>query len=53
MNLSGTVGLEAARSRFAGADAALAELLGRADAVLVDMHVVGSHARIADKPQRL
>src|SRR6185503_21133602 len=38
VNLSGLVYLQAVRSPFADADAALAELRGRTDAVLVDMH---------------
>ena len=47
VNLSGTVALQAARSPFAEADAALAELRGRADAVLVDMHAEATSEKVA------
>jgi metallophosphoesterase (TIGR00282 family) len=47
VNLSGTVGLQAARSPFAEADAALAELRGRADAILVDMHAEATSEKVA------
>jgi 2',3'-cyclic-nucleotide 2'-phosphodiesterase len=47
LNLSGTVALQAARSPFAEADAALAELRGRADAVLVDMHAEATSEKVA------
>jgi 2',3'-cyclic-nucleotide 2'-phosphodiesterase len=47
LNLSGTVGLQAARSPFAEADAALAELRGRADAILVDMHAEATSEKVA------
>jgi metallophosphoesterase (TIGR00282 family) len=47
VNLSGTVFLQAVRSPFAEADAALAELDGRADAVLVDMHAEATSEKVA------
>jgi 2',3'-cyclic-nucleotide 2'-phosphodiesterase len=47
VNLSGTVALQAARSPFAEADAALAELRARADAILVDMHAEATSEKVA------
>jgi metallophosphoesterase (TIGR00282 family) len=47
VNLSGTVALQAARSPFAEADAALAELRGRTDAILVDMHAEATSEKVA------
>jgi metallophosphoesterase (TIGR00282 family) len=47
MNLSGTVGLRAARSPFDEADAILAELEGRADAVVVDFHAEVTSEKVA------
>ncbi|MFL5841397.1 MAG: TIGR00282 family metallophosphoesterase [Thermoleophilaceae bacterium] len=47
VNLSGMVFLEAARSPFAEADALLAELRGRADHVLVDMHAEATSEKVA------
>jgi hypothetical protein len=47
VNLSGMVYLEAARSPFAEADAVLAELRGRADHVLVDMHAEATSEKVA------
>jgi 2',3'-cyclic-nucleotide 2'-phosphodiesterase len=47
VNLSGLVFLQAVRSPFAEADAALAELRGRADAVLVDMHAEATSEKVA------
>ena len=47
VNLSGLVYLEAVRSPFADADAALAELRGRTDAVLVDMHAEATSEKVA------
>jgi metallophosphoesterase (TIGR00282 family) len=47
MNLSGLVFLQAVRSPFAEADAALAELRDRADAVLVDMHAEATSEKVA------
>jgi metallophosphoesterase (TIGR00282 family) len=47
VNLSGMVFLEAARSPFAEADAVLAELRGRADHVLVDMHAEATSEKVA------
>jgi 2',3'-cyclic-nucleotide 2'-phosphodiesterase len=47
LNLSGTVGLHAARSPFPEADAALAELRGRTDAILVDMHAEATSEKVA------
>jgi len=46
-NLSGLVFLQAVRSPFAEADAVLAELRGRADAVLVDMHAEATSEKVA------
>ena len=47
VNLSGMLFLEAARSPFPEADAALAELRGRADHVLVDMHAEATSEKVA------
>jgi 2',3'-cyclic-nucleotide 2'-phosphodiesterase len=47
VNLSGTVFLQAARSPFSDADAALAELADRADHVLVDMHGEATSEKVA------
>ena len=47
INLSGQVFLEAARSPFAEADALLADLRGKADAVLVDMHAEVTSEKVA------
>ena len=47
VNLSGQVFLEAARSPFAEADALLAELRGKADAVLVDIHAEATSEKVA------
>jgi metallophosphoesterase (TIGR00282 family) len=47
LNLSGQVSLSAVRSPFAEADAALAELSGKADAVLVDMHAEATSEKVA------
>ena len=47
VNLSGTVALQAARSPFAEADAAVADLRGRADAILVDMHAEATSEKVA------
>jgi metallophosphoesterase (TIGR00282 family) len=47
VNLSGMLFLEAVRSPFAEADAALAELGDRADAVLVDMHGEATSEKVA------
>jgi 2',3'-cyclic-nucleotide 2'-phosphodiesterase len=47
MNLSGLVFLQAVRSPFAEADAALAELRERADAVVVDMHAEATSEKVA------
>jgi metallophosphoesterase (TIGR00282 family) len=47
VNLSGLVFLEAVRSPFAEVDAALAELRGKADAVLVDMHGEATSEKVA------
>jgi 2',3'-cyclic-nucleotide 2'-phosphodiesterase len=47
VNLSGTLYLEAARSPFHEVDAVLAELRGRADAVLVDMHAEATSEKVA------
>jgi metallophosphoesterase (TIGR00282 family) len=47
VNLSGLVFLQAVRSPFAEADAALAELRGRTDAVLVDMHAEATSEKVA------
>src|SRR4051812_29742005 len=46
-NLSGMLFLEAARSPFAEADAVLADLRGRADHVLVDMHAEATSEKVA------
>jgi metallophosphoesterase (TIGR00282 family) len=46
-NLSGLVFLQAVRSPFAEADAVLAELRDRADAVLVDMHAEATSEKVA------
>jgi 2',3'-cyclic-nucleotide 2'-phosphodiesterase len=47
VNLSGMLYLEAVRSPFAEADAALSELNGKADAVLVDMHAEATSEKVA------
>jgi metallophosphoesterase (TIGR00282 family) len=47
VNLSGLLFLEAVRSPFAEVDAALAELRGNADAVLVDMHAEATSEKVA------
>jgi metallophosphoesterase (TIGR00282 family) len=47
VNLSGLVFLEAVRSPFAEVDAALADLRGKADAVLVDMHAEATSEKVA------
>ena len=47
VNLSGMLFLEAARSPFPEADAALAELRDRADHVLVDMHAEATSEKVA------
>jgi metallophosphoesterase (TIGR00282 family) len=47
VNLSGMLFLEAARSPFPEADAILAELKGRADHVLVDMHAEATSEKVA------
>jgi metallophosphoesterase (TIGR00282 family) len=47
VNLSGLVFLEAVRSPFAEVDAVLAELRGKADAVLVDMHAEATSEKVA------
>jgi 2',3'-cyclic-nucleotide 2'-phosphodiesterase len=47
VNLSGTLFLEAARSPFPEADAALAELGGRTTHVLVDMHAEATSEKVA------
>jgi metallophosphoesterase (TIGR00282 family) len=47
VNLSGLVFLQAVRSPFAEVDAALADLRGRADAVLVDMHAEATSEKVA------
>jgi 2',3'-cyclic-nucleotide 2'-phosphodiesterase len=47
VNLSGTIFLDAARSPFAEVDAALADLRGRADHVLVDMHAEATSEKVA------
>ena len=47
VNLSGTVFLDAARSPFPEVDAILAELRGRADHVLVDMHAEATSEKVA------
>jgi metallophosphoesterase (TIGR00282 family) len=47
LNLSGMLYLEAARSPFPEADAALAELRDRTDHVLVDMHAEATSEKVA------
>jgi 2',3'-cyclic-nucleotide 2'-phosphodiesterase len=47
VNLLGMVELQAARSPFAEADAALAELRGRTDAIVVDMHAEATSEKVA------
>jgi metallophosphoesterase (TIGR00282 family) len=47
VNLSGQVFLSAVRSPFAEADAVLAELRDKADAVLVDMHAEATSEKVA------
>jgi 2',3'-cyclic-nucleotide 2'-phosphodiesterase len=47
VNLSGLVFLEAVRSPFAEVDAVVAELRGKADAVLVDMHAEATSEKVA------
>ena len=47
INLSGLVFLEAARSPFAETDALLAELRGKADHVLVDLHAEATSETVA------
>ncbi len=47
VNLSGMVFLQAMRSPFAEADAVLAELRERTDAVLVDMHAEATSEKVA------
>src|SRR4051812_13721212 len=47
VNLSGMLYLEAARSPFPEADAALGELRGRTDHVLVDMHAEATSEKVA------
>jgi hypothetical protein len=47
VNLAGTLFLEAARSPFPEADAALAELRGQADHVLIDMHAEATSEKVA------
>jgi metallophosphoesterase (TIGR00282 family) len=47
VNLSGTLYLQAARSPFAAADAALSELSGNADAILIDMHAEATSEKVA------
>ena len=47
VNLSGTVFLDAARSPFAEADAALADLRGRVTHVLVDFHAEATSEKVA------
>jgi 2',3'-cyclic-nucleotide 2'-phosphodiesterase len=47
VNLSGLVFLQAVRSPFTEADAAIGELRGRADAVLVDMHAEATSEKVA------
>jgi calcineurin-like phosphoesterase len=46
VNLSGTVFLDAARSPFAEADAALSDLRGRTTHVLVDMHAEATSEKV-------
>ena len=47
VNLSGMLYVDAARSPFAEADAALSDLRGRADHVLVDMHAEATSEKVA------
>ena len=47
VNLSGQVFLDAVRSPFAEIDALLAELRGKADAVLVDIHAEATSEKVA------
>ena len=47
VNVSGMLYLEAVRSPFAEADAALSELGDRADAVLIDMHAEATSEKVA------
>ena len=47
VNLSGLVFLEAVRSPFSEVDALLAELRGKTDAVLVDMHAEATSEKVA------
>jgi 2',3'-cyclic-nucleotide 2'-phosphodiesterase len=47
VNLSGMLYLDAVRSPYAEVDAALSELNGRADAVLVDMHAEATSEKVA------
>jgi hypothetical protein len=47
LNLSGTVGLTAARSPFDEADLLLAELDGRSDAIVVDFHAEVTSEKVA------
>jgi metallophosphoesterase (TIGR00282 family) len=47
VNLSGLIFIEAVRSPFAEADAALAELRDRTDYVLVDMHAEATSEKVA------
>ena len=47
INLSGTVGLRAARSPFDEADALLADLEGNADAIFVDFHAEVTSEKVA------
>jgi metallophosphoesterase (TIGR00282 family) len=47
VNLAGTIFLDSARSPFAEADAILAELRGKADHILVDMHAEATSEKVA------
>jgi metallophosphoesterase (TIGR00282 family) len=47
VNLSGSLFLDAARSAFPEADAVLADLRGKADHVLVDMHAEATSEKVA------
>ena len=47
INLSGTLFMEAARSPFGEVDAVLAELRGKADHVIVDMHAEATSEKVA------
>jgi 2',3'-cyclic-nucleotide 2'-phosphodiesterase len=47
VNLAGLVFLQAVRSPFAEVDSALADLRGRTDAVLVDMHAEATSEKVA------